>query len=263
VLDARTGAYKNHFKLVLKDWHDWDASNPPALIDTRGGKRLMAAAPKDGHLYGFDLSTNAQLYRTPVTRIDNAEAPFEVGKPVRFCPGVTGGAEWNGPAYDPQTNFILIGEVDWCSTVTLQSDKQVLSVKRGQPWPGNDSLNPYRLMGKLDKTADWGGWVYAVDADSGDWKWRLRSNYPIVSGVTPTAGGLVFFGDVGGNFYVLDSASGHPLWSRKFEGAFGGGVISYTAAGSQKIAAALGFTSIFWPTEVTTGKILILGVQEE
>lgn len=32
VLDAKTGVYKNHFKLVPRDWHDWDASNPPALI---------------------------------------------------------------------------------------------------------------------------------------------------------------------------------------------------------------------------------------
>jgi glucose dehydrogenase len=51
VLDAKTGAYKNHFQLVPRDWHDWDVSNPPALIKTRGGKRLMAVSPKDGHLY--------------------------------------------------------------------------------------------------------------------------------------------------------------------------------------------------------------------
>ena len=31
VLDAKTGAYKNHFQLVPRDWHDWDVSNPPAL----------------------------------------------------------------------------------------------------------------------------------------------------------------------------------------------------------------------------------------
>jgi alcohol dehydrogenase (cytochrome c) len=30
VLDAKTGAYKNHFKLVLKDWHDWDVSTAVA-----------------------------------------------------------------------------------------------------------------------------------------------------------------------------------------------------------------------------------------
>ena len=50
------------------------------------------------------------------------------------------------------------------------------------------------------------GWVYGVDADTGAWKWRLKSNYPIVSGMTPTAGGVVFFGDLGGNFYALDAS---------------------------------------------------------
>jgi len=39
VLDARTGAYKNHFQLVPRDWHDWDVSNPPILIKTRGGQK--------------------------------------------------------------------------------------------------------------------------------------------------------------------------------------------------------------------------------
>ncbi|HEY5074018.1 MAG TPA: PQQ-binding-like beta-propeller repeat protein, partial [Pyrinomonadaceae bacterium] len=38
VLDAKTGTYKNHFKLVPKDWHDWDVSNAPALITTKGGR---------------------------------------------------------------------------------------------------------------------------------------------------------------------------------------------------------------------------------
>ena len=107
VLDAKTGAYKNHFQLVPRDWHDWDVSNPPALIKTRGGKRLMAVSPKDGHLYGFDLADNKLLYRTPVTRIENVEEPFAVDKDVHFCPGAVGGEEWNSPAYDPLTNLIF------------------------------------------------------------------------------------------------------------------------------------------------------------
>ena len=70
-----------------KDWHDWDVSTAPALIQTRGGKKLLAVAPKDGHLYGFDLATNALLYRVPVTRIENADAPFAVGQSRPFLPG--------------------------------------------------------------------------------------------------------------------------------------------------------------------------------
>ena len=65
VLDAKTGAYKNHFKLVPKDWHDWDVSTAPALIQTKGGKKLLSVAPKDGHIYGFDVASNTMLYRTP------------------------------------------------------------------------------------------------------------------------------------------------------------------------------------------------------
>ena len=30
VLDAMTGAYKRHFKLVPRDWHDWDVASAPA-----------------------------------------------------------------------------------------------------------------------------------------------------------------------------------------------------------------------------------------
>ena len=107
VLDAKTGAYKNHFQLVPRDWHDWDVSNPPALFQTKGGKKLMAVLPKDGFLYGFDRADNKLLYRTPVTRIENVEEPFSPEKDVHFCPGTTGGAEWNGPAYDPVTQSHL------------------------------------------------------------------------------------------------------------------------------------------------------------
>jgi len=260
VLDAKTGAYKNHFKLVPKDWHDWDVSTAPALIRTKGGKKLLSVAPKDGHLYGFDLATNAMLYRTPVTRVENTDAPFATDKAVHFCPGSVGGAEWNGPAYDPQTNLILIGEVDWCATVTLQKDKQIQEVKLGSPWSAMATINPYHTYGTPDSFGNWAGWVYAVDADTGVWKWRLKSNYPILGGMTPTAGGIVFFGDMGGNFYVLDAANGQRLWGQKIGGAIGGGIITYTADGAQQVAVATGFTSILWPTEVVTGKIVILGL---
>jgi alcohol dehydrogenase (cytochrome c) len=262
VLDAKTGDYKNHFKLVPKDWHDWDVSNPPVLIQTMGGKRLLSVAPKDGHLYGFDLATNTLLYRVPVTRVENADVPFSLDNGVYFCPGATGGAEWNSPAYDPRTNLVLIGEVEWCATVTLQDDKKLRTAPLGQPWTGMATFNPFNMFGR-EARADggWAGWVYAADADTGVWKWRLKSNYPIVGALTPTAGGVVFFGDLGGNFYVLDAANGQKLWGQNLGGAIGGGVITYTANGVQKVAVATGFTHIAWPTKIVTAKIVVLGLE--
>jgi alcohol dehydrogenase (cytochrome c) len=260
VLDAKTGAYKTHFKIVPKDWHDWDVSSAPAIIETAGGKKLLSVAPKDGHLYGFDLASGTQLYRMPVTRVEDADKTFSAGVAVHYCPGSIGGAEWNGPAYDPETNLIMVGEVDWCTTATLQSPEKLQKTAAGTPWSGEDTRNPYNIWGKQDPFGSWAGWLYASDADTGAWKWRVKTNYPIQSGVTPTAGGVVFFGDMGGNFYAVDAANGQKLWGRQMGGAIGGGVITYQIGDAQRVAVATGLTEILWPTQVTTAKVSILGL---
>jgi len=65
---------------------------------------------------------------------------------------------------------------------------------------------------------------------------------------------VVFFGDLGGNFYVLDAANGQKLWGQELGGVIGGGVITYTANGAQKVAVATGFTHIAWPTKIVSAK---------
>ncbi len=262
ILDANTGGYLDHFQIVPRDWHDWDVSNAPALITTRAGRQVLSFAPKNGHLYGVDLATNAQIYRSAVTRVENVDAPLSTDRDTHFCPGAVGGGEWNGVAYDPQTNLIFTGETEWCTTVRLQSDSEVKAVANGSVWMGNVKLDPLDIAGKQDPHSDWAGWLYATDADSGQWKWRVKTNYPILSGVTPTGGELVFFGDMGGNFYAVDAVSGRKLWGTKLDGAIGGGVITYEAGGSQKVAVAAGLTSILWPTEQSTAKIVILGLDQ-
>lgn len=263
VLDAKSGAYINHIKVVAKDWHDWDVSGAPSLFTTRGGRRLVSVAPKDGNLYGFDMDTYERLYRTPVTKIENADVPFSTEHDVHFCPGAVGGTEWNGPAFDPRTNLVMVGSVEWCGSAKLMGDEELEAVPSGigVPWFGATANS--KVSGPYGKPGvrTWAGWLYGVDADSGEWRWRAKTNYPVVSGVTPTAGNVVFFGDVGGNFYALDSTSGKKLWGQKIGGAIGGGPITYTAgAGVQRVAVATGFTSIFWPVEQTTAKVVILGL---
>jgi alcohol dehydrogenase (cytochrome c) len=265
VLDAKTGDFKNNFKVVGKDWHDFDVSNPPILLQTMGGKQIMAVAPKDGHLYAYDLADNdKRLYRVPITTIENDAESFAVGRQVHFCPGPVGGDEWNTPGYDPTTNLILSGAVDWCDTVTIEDEKRIQGVALGQPWTGIGYRNPLNMFGKESKTDGyWAGWVYATDADSGMWKWRAKSNYPIVGAITPTAGGLVFFGDLGGNFYALDSSSGQKLWGQvlgEAGGGIGGGVISYAVDGAQKVAVAAGFTMVAWPTKPEHARVVVLGL---
>jgi alcohol dehydrogenase (cytochrome c) len=260
-LDAKTGAYIHHCPIATQDWHDWDTSNAPALIVSRGGKHLLAVSPKNGYLYGFDVLSGSLIFKSPVTRIENTEAAFSADQDTRFCPGVAGGGEWNGVAYDERINLLFSGEEDWCTTIRIQTDAQIRAVPNGGSYTGNAHLNPLDLLGVQDPLKTWGGWLYATDADSGVWKWRAKTNYPILSGVTATAGGLVFFGDLGGNFYALDSITGERLWSQQLPGAIGGGVITFTAHGIQKVAVAAGMTSILVPTELATAKVVVLGLR--
>ena len=72
-----------------------------------------------------------------------------------------------------------------------------------------------------------------------------------------------FFGDLGRNFYALDAATGQKLWGQKIGGAIGGGVITYTVNGAQRVAVATGYVSPAFPTEIRRAKIAILGIEGE
>ncbi len=254
VLDAKTGAYQKHFQLVQRDFHDWDVSSAPALFRNRMGHRMLAEAPKDGHLYLIDLNSGRMVFKKPVTTLSNVEAPMSP-KGTRFCPGSQGGAEWNGAAFDPADNLIFTGEVDWCTTVRAAPAASLASSKTGQPWSGATEG-----FGQQDEQKRWSGWMTATDAASGARRWQFHVPFPLLGGVTPTNGRLVLFGDMGGNFYALDAASGKKLWSMDVGGAIGGGVITYDTGQGQKIAVAAGMTSPIWPTPKVNGKVVVFGL---
>jgi PQQ-dependent dehydrogenase (methanol/ethanol family) len=255
VLDARSGAYRRHFSLVPEDFHDWDVAAAPVLARTRAGTRLLATAPKDGLLYGIDLGTGRRLYATALTTRFNVAVPLTPAG-TRFCPGMRGGTEWNGPAYDPRHNLLFDGTVDWCMTVALGSARTVKSARRGRPWTGATGNH----FGKMDPQSSWRGWLNATDADSGVLRWRFHAPAPIVAGVTPTAGGLVFTADMHGNAYAFDAAKGTVLWRRRLEGAAGGGVVSYSVHGRQLVAFVHGTSAPRWHVPRVSARVTIFAL---
>jgi len=51
------------------------------------------------------------------------------------------------------------------------------------------------------------------------------------------------------------------LWGQNIGGAIGGGVITYSVNGTQKVAVAKGLTEVLWPTIITTAKVSVLGLE--
>ena len=255
ILDAKTGTYKHHYSIVPRDYHDWDISATPAIFKTKGGRFEMAVTGKNGIMYGFDLDKAKRVFATAMTTQRNTTVPLTM-KGTTFCPGASGGAEWNGPAYSPDTDLIYSGQVDWCSIVTLVDDDHTMSVKDGAPWTG---AVMDALFGAHPK--NWGGWLNAVDAETGKIKWRYKADAPVLAGVTPTKGGLVFSGDMNGNAYAFDAATGKKLWSAKFDGAVGGGLITYMVDGNQRVAVVSGTNTIVFPLSPKgNAKVVVFGL---
>ena len=55
-------------------------------------------------------------------------------------------------------------------------------------------------------------------ASRGKVLWKYHSSQPMVAGITPTARGLVFTGDLQGNLLAFDAASGKILFQKKAGG---------------------------------------------
>lgn len=254
-LDVKDGALLHNYQLLKRDFHDWDIAAAPLLVTTRAGRKIVSEAGKDGHIYGVDRTTGQILYSTPVTTLLNTTTPLtESG--TRFCPGVQGGVEWNGPAYSSSSNMLYVGSVDWCSTVRLDPPAK-LKNKLGIPWTGSAKLvNPFGVMDSLGLRR---GWLTAIDADDGTVKWRYASRSPIVAGVTATAGGLVFAANLSGDVFAFDQSDGVIRFRYNTGQPIGGGIVSYSVSGKQYIAIASGLDApLTWQTKSSPASVVVL-----
>lgn len=223
VLDAATGQLKWWFQATAHDAYDHDIGATPVLYTTRGGAARMAVGSKNGYVYGIDRTTHAPVFKTAVTTIFNEGAPVTTAG-VCICPGALGGVEWNGPAFDPQSHALVAGAVDRCMTYIV-----------GGMGVQGQCLGP-KSAGSSMST----GWVTALDADSGAVLWKLATPAPVVAGVTPTAGGLVFTDDLNGTLYAIDKKSGAAKLKLATGGPIAGGVITYSVGGRQYVATTSG-----------------------
>jgi alcohol dehydrogenase (cytochrome c) len=124
-------------------------------------------------------------------------------------------------------------------------------------WFGAETPQP-QILDPPDRAR---GWLTAFDADNGSIRWKFPAPHPMLAGVTPTGGGVVFAADMGGRMYALDAATGRVLWQSDTGLSMGGGIVTYVAGGRQLVAAAAGMKSPVWPGGSSQSRILVLGLR--
>jgi alcohol dehydrogenase (cytochrome c) len=101
----------------------------------------------------------------------------------------------------------------------------------------------------------------AFDAENGSVRWKYQAAHPMLAGVTPTAGGIVFAADLSGQLYAFDASSGRILFQTNTGQSTGGGIVTYIAGGRQLVGVASGMKSPIWPGGARQSRILVLGLR--
>jgi PQQ-dependent dehydrogenase (methanol/ethanol family) len=229
-LDSNTGKLKWHYQFTPHDIYDWDATEPPVLVDVmyRGEPRkLLLHADRNGFFYVFDR-TNGKLLLSEkfVNRLTWASGIGTDGRPQLLpegeirCP--EDATNWNATAFSPATHLYYVMAYEKCVV-------KLSTANRGGGRPAEDAAKKF---------------VRALDIETGKIVWEN----PLVgltegkrnAGLLATAGGLLFYGDPSGDLTAVNERDVKLLWHFATNEVIKTAPITYSIGGKQFIVLAVG-----------------------
>jgi alcohol dehydrogenase (cytochrome c) len=249
-IDPSTGRLKWHFQYTPHDVWDWDAQQPPVLVDAmwHGQMRhLLLHANRNGFFYVLDRTSGTLLQATPfVKKLTWAKGIGPDGRPIlspnqtptptglTVCPAVEGATNWFSTAFSPATGLYYVQSLEKCTVYTRSPS----TWQAGSSFYSGSTRN---VEGEAPQKI-----LRAIDLQTGAIRWELAQIGPATSwgGTLATAGGLVFHGDDSGAFAAVDAATGTRLWQFQTNALWKASPMTYVFDGRQHIAVAAGSTII-------------------
>ncbi|MEP7353502.1 MAG: PQQ-binding-like beta-propeller repeat protein [Acidobacteriota bacterium] len=251
-LDVKTGTLKWYFQFTPHDVHDWDAQEPPVLIDAnwresngqQRPRKLLIQANRNGFFYVLDR-TNGQflLGKQFMKKLNWADGIDAKGRPVLkqlpvtaegdtyVCPGFQGGTNWFSTSFNPTTNLYYFVALERCN---------VFSIRTGE-WKAGSSYMGGAARPAPGETFE--KYLRAINIQTGQTVWEIPQvsrDTTSSAGLLSTASGLVFFGDNTGAFMAADAANGKVLWQFPTNQVWKASPMTYTFDGKQYVAIAVG-----------------------
>jgi PQQ-dependent dehydrogenase (methanol/ethanol family) len=231
-VDLDTGEYACHFQYIAHDVWDLDAVSPPILVDVQNadGETVPGVihGGKSGHVYVHDRR-DCSLIRFSEAMVPQENMwvlPTKDG--ARMLPGANGGVEWSPMAANPGLGLTYAINLHQPMTYHVESTPY----PEGKLWLGG-------AFKVIPEEEQWGN-VTAVDYNTGDIRWQVKTEQPMIGGVLATAGGLVFTGEGNGQFKAYDAETGAVLWNFQAGAGVNAPPASYTVDGKQYIVVAAG-----------------------
>lgn len=228
-LNPADGQLKWHYQFTPHDTHDWDATEPPLLIDTNWHgepRKLLLHGDRNGIFYVLDrtngkvLVTHQFVHKLNWTAgIDLATGrPLPAAEPMNgvVCPADS--ANWGSAVFSPRTHLYYFLTMDQC-----RQDSS-----RG----GNKTLDPAQKF------------LRAIDIETGKVAWEIPQIGTVQPktwpGLLATAGGFVLYEDPNGAVVAIDEKQGKALWHFPTNVLMKASPMTYMANGKQYIALAVG-----------------------
>ncbi|MBV9252231.1 MAG: PQQ-binding-like beta-propeller repeat protein [Acetobacteraceae bacterium] len=253
--DVGTGKMKWYFQYTPGDFLDYDEVGINQLIDTKVNgedRKLIAHFGRNGFFYTLDRTNgqfiSAEQYAQKVNWTDGIDPKtgkpieynpnkelqvYKIGKPSRReqgtlmgCPNIQGGVNYFPTSYSQRTHLSYGGGIEACSNIT--------------PDPSNDASGEFWLGGVFVNAEEVKGSVSAMDPATGKKKAQLPTDHAVVSGVTSTAGGLLFTTTSEGTIMALDDETLKPLWSFNAGSYSSAPPMTYSVNGKQYVAVLIG-----------------------
>lgn len=253
-LRPSTGEIVWHYQFSPGDPYDYDGVNELVLAELPfGGKdtKVLMQANRNGYFYVLDRATGKLLSAKPFAKKINWANGIDLasGRPIdtpmttmvrkteemkdfiEVWPSAFGGKNFPPMSFDPKKR------VAYFNTVNL--GMKVKYVKQARPTQPNWYLG-LELGGFASPEDGMRGSLVAWDPATGKTLWDVPSSVPFWSGVTSTAGGLVFAGALTGEFMAYDANSGKKLWQFQMGSGVTGLPIVWERNGKQYVTVTSG-----------------------
>lgn len=253
-LDAATGKLRWHFQFTPHDLHDWDAIQPPVLVDARfqgRPRKLLLHADRNGFFYILDRTNGELLLAKPfvkkltwATGIDANGRPIEVPGNIptpegtATCPDIRGAANWMSTAYNPSTGFYYVIAIENCGVYRSTDFGGGTGEAGNGPRHFDRGGNFFNVPGAEPPKR----YLRAIDIQTGKTAWEVEQKVPDPNygGVLSTAGGLVFYSESSGAFAAVDAGNGKTLWHFATGQPPKASPMTYLVHGRQYVAMASG-----------------------
>jgi alcohol dehydrogenase (cytochrome c) len=253
-LEPKTGKIKWHYQFSPNNPFDYDSVAEMVLADLNiGGKptKVLMDANRNGFFYILDRTNGKLLAANPYVKVNwassidmNTGRPVETdvvkdareGKKVVVYPSILGGKNWEPMSFNPQTGLAYANTLAFGGHYKTEP----ATYKAGEWYVGMD----------LTDLWDWPeggprGHLKAIDPLTGKAKWEVGSDIPRFSGVLSTAGGVVFSGQLTGEFEAFDAVDGRKLWQFQTGSGIEGQPVTWQQDGVQYVAVTSGYGGVY------------------